>query len=174
MLEESVHILTRPFLLNVAYHRPSDDIREASRMLVLRRPMTMVLLLFYLGPLGTPLAMVLCFGADGHIGFEPTHDRSHGTTAPVAAGLFHQHGTNVFAGIEHSGPCIDVAFSVNEGGGQFLLTSDTCPRPVAPGSAPVLTVVPAPSKIPLPSILPDLSVSSHHPLTILHSTVLRI
>jgi hypothetical protein len=143
-------------------------------MLVLQRLITLVLLLFCLVPLGTPLGMVLCFGADGHIGFEPMHDRSHGTTAPVAAGPFLQHVTNVFTGIEHSGPCIDVPFAINEGGGQFLLTSDACPRPAAPGSAPMLAIVPAPSKLSLPSILPDLSVSSHHPLTILHSTVLRI
>jgi hypothetical protein len=143
-------------------------------MLVLRRLITMVLLLFSLVPLGTPLGMVLCFGADGHIGLEPIHHRSHGRTSPVAIGPFHQHGTNSFVGIEHSGPCIDVAFFVDEGGGQFLLASDTCPKPVAPGSAPVLAVVPAPSKLPLPSILSDLSVASHHPLTILRSMVLRI
>jgi hypothetical protein len=116
-------------------------------MLVLQRLITMVLLLFCLVPLGTPRGMVLCFGADGHIGFEPMHDRSHGTTAPVAAGLFLQHVTNVFAGIEHSRPCVDVTFSVNEGGGQFLLTSDTCPRPAASGSAPMLAMVPAPRAV---------------------------
>jgi hypothetical protein len=151
-----------------------DVIPEDSRMLVLRRMITMLLLLFCLVPLGTPLGMVLCFGADGHIGFEPVHDRSHGTTSPVAAGLFHQDGTSMFAGLEHSSPCTDVTFFVNEGGGQFLLASDTCPRPPASGSAPILAVVPAPSKLPLSSILPDLSVTSHHPLTILRSTVLRI
>ena len=55
-------------------------------MLVLRRLITMLLLLFCLVPLGMPLGMVLCFGADGHIGFEPMHDRSHGTTSAAAAG----------------------------------------------------------------------------------------
>jgi hypothetical protein len=143
-------------------------------MPVLRRLITMVLLLFSMVPLGTPLDMVLCFGADGHIGFEPVHGRSHSTTSPAAAGLFHQHGRDMFTGIEHLGPCIDVAFSVTEGGGQFLLASDTCPKPAAPGSVPVLAVVPALSKLPLPSILPDLSLAIHHPLTILHSSVLRI
>jgi hypothetical protein len=143
-------------------------------MLVLRRLIIMILLLFCLVPLGTPRGMVLCFGADGHIGFEPMHDRSHGTTSPVAAGLFHQHGTSMFAGLEHSSPCTDVTFFVNEGDGQFLLASETCPRPAAPGSAPMLSVVPALIRLPLTSILFDLSVSSRHPLTILRSTVLRI
>ena len=40
-------------------------------MRVLRQLLTILLLLCCLGPLGTPLGIVLCFGADGHIAFKP-------------------------------------------------------------------------------------------------------
>lgn len=56
-------------------------------MLVLRRLMTALLLLICLAPLGKLLGMVLSFGADRHIAFEPVQTLAHSTALLGVQGL---------------------------------------------------------------------------------------
>jgi hypothetical protein len=70
----------------------------------LRRLTTTLLLLFCLAPLGKPVGMVLCFGADGHVALEPVRDRADGTAAPDIQGPLCPQA---------SVPCTDVAFFAN-------------------------------------------------------------
>jgi hypothetical protein len=131
----------------------------------LRRLTTTLLLLFCLAPLGKPVGMVLCFGADGHVAFEPIHDQADGTAAPdIRVPLCPQAPA----------PCTDVAFFASDGGGQFIPASDTCPKLEAPVFAPVLLVVPSSNELPAASILAKCALPGNHPLTILRSVVLHI
>jgi hypothetical protein len=143
-------------------------------MLVLRQLLTILLLLCCLGPLGTPLGMVLCFGADGHIAFEPVHERPHSTSSPAVPGPLRTQVAETFAAVEHLGPCTDLAFFASDGDRQLLPTSDTCPKPETPPYVPVLLVVPAFTNLPAPPLLPEHSLPRHHLLTILRSVVLHI
>jgi hypothetical protein len=140
----------------------------------LRRLTATLLLLFCLVPLGKPLGMVLCFGADGHIAFEPSHDQAHGTAASGTRGPLCAQAAETFARFDHSVPCTDVAFFASDSGGQLIPASDTRPRLDAPVSAPVLLVVPSPSELPAPLILAECPLPGNHPLTILRSVVLHI
>lgn len=140
----------------------------------LRRLTTTLLLLFCLVPLGKPLGMVLCFGADGHIAFEPAHDQAHGTAAPGIRGPLCPQAAETFARFDHSVPCTDVAFFASDGGGQLIPASDTRPRLEAPVFAPVLLVVPSSSELAAASILAECSLPGNHPLTTLRSMVLHI
>ena len=143
-------------------------------MPVLRRLTTALLLLFCLAPLGTPLDMVLCVGADGHIALEPVHDRAHSTAAPTRAGLLHQLAARVLGGGERADLCIDVTFLASESGAQLIPASDTCQTSARQVCVPVLAIVPASSERPAPPVLPDQALSRHHPLTVVRSVVLHI
>jgi hypothetical protein len=143
-------------------------------MLVLRQPLRILLLLCCLVPLGTPLGMVFCFGADGHIAFEPVHERAHSTSLPAVPGLLRTQVEETFAAVEHLGPCTALAFFAGDDGRQLLPTSDTCPKPESPPYVPVLVVVPAFTNLPAPPFLPEHSLPRHHLLTILRSAVLYI
>jgi hypothetical protein len=142
-------------------------------MPVLRRLTTALLLLFCLAPLGKPLGMVLCFGADGHIALEPVHDRGHSTSAPTRAGL-NQQAARLLAGGERADLCVDVTFLASDSAGQLLPASDTCQKSEPQVFVPVLVIMPASTERPASSILPDRSLSIHHSLTILRSVVLHI
>jgi hypothetical protein len=131
----------------------------------LRRLTTTLLLLFCLAPLGKPVGMVLCFGADGHVAFEPVHDQADGTATPdIQVPLCPQASV----------PCTDVAFFASDGGGQLIPASDTCPKLETPVSAPVLLAVPSSTELPAASILAECSLPGNHPLTTLRSVVLHI
>lgn len=142
-------------------------------MPVLRRVITTLLLLFCLAPLGKPLGMVLCFGADGHIALEPVHDRGHSTSAPTRTGL-NQQAARLLAGGERADLCVDVTFLASDSDGQLIPASDTCPKLEAPEVVPVLLSVPASTERPAPSILPNCSFANNHSLPILRSVVLHI
>jgi hypothetical protein len=140
----------------------------------LRRLTITLLLLFCLVPLGKPVGMVLCFGADGHIALEPAHDQTNGAAEPDIRRPLCSQAAEPFIGIEHSVPCTDLAFFTSDGGGQLMPASDICPKLGAPVFAPVLLVVPSSPGLPAPSILCECSVPGNHPLTILRSVVLHI
>ena len=139
----------------------------------LRRLITVLLLLFTLVPLGKPLGMVLCFGADGHIAFEPAHNRTHHTFSPTYVSS-HPQAAQVLAGVEHAGSCVDVTSLVHESNGQLLPASDTHPKLATLEAVLVLLLMPVSTERPEPSILPDVSVFRHPSLTILRSVVLHI
>ena len=143
-------------------------------MRVLRQLLTILLLLCCLVPLGTPLGMVLCFGADGHIAFEPVHERAHSTSSPAVPGSLRTRMAETFAAVEHLGPCTDLAFFASDGGRQLLPTSDSCPKPETPAFVPVLLVVPTFTDLPAPSILSERSLPRDHPVSIIRSVVLHI
>jgi hypothetical protein len=143
-------------------------------MLVRRRLLTTLLLLFCLVPLGMPLGMVLCVGADGHLAVEPVHDPAHRTTSPAVAGLLYQHVAQSPDGVDRNGPCVDAALIASEGGGQFITASETCPKPETPGSVHPLVMALVATAPPRPFILLDLHLASHHSLTLLRRVVLRI
>ena len=142
-------------------------------MRVLRQLLTILLLLCCLVPLGTPLGMVLCFGADGHVAFEPAHERPHSTSSPSQS-LLRTQVAEAFAAVEDLGPCNDLAFLAGDGGRQLLPTSDTCPKPETPAFVLVLLVVPAFTDLVAPSLLPERFLPRNHLLTILRSVVLHI
>jgi hypothetical protein len=142
-------------------------------MPVLRRLTTALLLLFCLAPLGKPLGMVLCLGADGHIALEPVHDRAHSTAAPTRAELLQQLAARILGG-ERADLCIDVTFVANESGVQLIPAFDTCQISEPRMCVPVLVIVPASLERPAPPILPDRALSSHHSPTVLRSVVLHI
>jgi hypothetical protein len=139
----------------------------------LRQLTTALLLLFCLAPLGTPLGMVLCFGADGHIALEPVHNRSHNTSIPPRTGI-HPEAARVLAGIEHEGACVDVTFLARESDGQLLPASNTCQKSEPQVFMPVLIMMPVPTEHSASSILPDLALLGHHSLTVLRNVVLHI
>jgi hypothetical protein len=143
-------------------------------MPVLRLFFAVLLLLFCMVPLGKPLGIVLCFGADGHTALEPVHDRVHRTAAPTRSGLPHQQGVRGLVGVEHVDPCVDVTFFASESDGQLIRVSDTCPKPEPPVFVSVLPITPVCTERPAPSILHYHSLSRNHPLTILQSVVLHI
>lgn len=143
-------------------------------MRVLRQLLTILLLLCCLVPLGTPLGMVLCFGADGHIAFEPVHERAHSTSSPAVPGSLRTRMAEAFAAVEHLGTCTDLAFFASDGARQLLSTSDTCSKPETPPYVPVLLVVPAFTDFAAPSVLCERSLPRNHLLTILRSAVLHI
>jgi hypothetical protein len=143
-------------------------------MLVLRDLLRILLLLCCLVPLGTPVGMVLCFGADGHIAFAPVHERAHSTSSPAVPGPLRTQVAETSAVVEHLGPCTDLAFLASDGGNQLLPTSDTCPKPETPPYVPVLLVVPAFTDSAAPSLLCERSLPRNHLLTILRSAVLHI
>ena len=143
-------------------------------MLVLRQLLTILLLLCCLGPLGTPLGMVLCFGADGHVAFELVHERAHSTSSPALPGPLRTQMAETFAAVEHLAPCTELAFLASDGGNQVLPTSNTCPKPETPPYVPVLLVVPAFTDSAAPSLLCELSLPRNHLLPILRSAVLHI
>jgi hypothetical protein len=136
--------------------------------------LTLFLLFFCLMPLGAPLGMVLCFGADGHIALEPVHDRAHSTAAPTRAELLHQLAARVPVGGERADLCVDVTFLASESGAQLIPASDTCQQTESRVCVPVLVIVPASLERPAPPILPDRALSSHHSPTVLRSVVLHI
>ena len=142
-------------------------------MPVLRRVITTLLLLFCMAPLGKPLDMVLCVGADGHIALEPVHDRGHSTSAPTRVGL-HQQAARLLAGGERADLCVDVTFLASESDGQLLPASDTCQKSEPQVFVPVLVIMPASTERPASFILPDRALSIRHSLTILRSVVLHI
>ena len=144
-------------------------------MPVLRRLLTMLLLLFCLVPLGTPLGMVLCVGVDGHIALEPVHHGapSHFFADSPRATLRAARQTTL-AGCERHGPCIDVSLSAGDEDGQLLPASETKSKPEVPKMVPVLFVVPASTDLPAPSILPPASLPPYHTLNALRSVVLHI
>jgi hypothetical protein len=143
-------------------------------MPVLRRLITALLLFFCLVPLGTPLGMVLCLGADGHIAFEPVHDRAHGPASPAIQRLLYRHAAATLPGIEHAAPCADFSFFAGEGGARLIPASDSCPKPETPAFVPVLLAVSTTSGLLAPSLLPDDSLPRNHSLTILRSVLLHI
>lgn len=143
-------------------------------MRVLRQLLTILLLLCCLVPLGTPLGMVLCFGADGHIAFEPVHERAHSTSSPAVPEPLRTQLAETFAAVEHLGPCTDLAFLAGDGGRQLRPTPDTCPKPETPAFVLVLLVVPAFTDFAAPSVLCERSLPRNHLLTILRSAVLHI
>ena len=130
-----------------------------------RRLTTTLLLLLCLAPLGKPVGMVLCFGADGHVAFEPVHDQDDGTAAL---------DIRVVLCPQASVPCTNVAFFASDGGGQFIPASDTCPKLEAPVFAPVLLAAPSSTELPAPSSLAECSLPGNYPSTILRSMVLHI
>ena len=143
-------------------------------MRVLRQLLTILLLLCCLVPLGTPLGMVLCFGADGHIAFEPVHERPHSASSPAVPEPLRTQLAETFAAVEDLGPCNDLAFLAGDGGRQLLPTSDTCPKPETLAFVLVLLVVPAFTDLVAPSLLSERSLPRNHLLTILRSVVLHI
>jgi hypothetical protein len=140
-------------------------------MLRFRSFLSMFLLLCCLVPLGAPLGMVLCFGADGHIALEPTHDQSRRASSlgppcqPAPQGL---------SGVEHPVPCTDVAFSATEGAAPIVSGSEANPKPETPPFVPVLFAAPASPVPPPASIFPDHSLRLNLSLTSLRSVMLRI
>jgi hypothetical protein len=151
-----------------------DNITEDSPMPALRRLITALLLLFCLVPLGKPLGMVLCFGADGHIAFEPVHTQVQSAASLAVQALPYQHVAATGVGVTHENPCTDVSFFASEASAQLIQASDACPKPETPVFLPALLVVPTSTEIPAPSLLPEHFLSSNHPLTILRSVVLHI
>jgi hypothetical protein len=143
-------------------------------MPALRRLMTALLLLVCLAPLGKPLGMVLCFGADGHIAFEPVHTQAHDTASLAVQGFPYQHAAITLADVIHVSPCVDVIFLTSDGSTQIIPASDSCPKPDTPVLVPVLLIIPAFTEFPFLSLLPDRSLSGHHSLIILRSVVLHI
>jgi hypothetical protein len=140
----------------------------------LRRLITALLLLFWVVPLGSPLGIVLCFGADGHVAFEPVHDRAQGTASLADSGLFPRHVNLTRTGAEHPNPCVDVTFFTSGDNGQYIPASDICPKPETPLCGSVLLMVPLPIGLPASSILPERPFPNHYPLTILRSVVLHL
>jgi hypothetical protein len=133
--------------------------------------LTVFLLLFCLMPLGAPLGMVLCFGADGHIAVEPAHDRSRNTSSWE---LLCQQASQELSGAEHPVPCTDVAFSATEGGAPMRSASEASPKPETPAFVPVLFVAPASPVPPPASVFPDHALRLNPSLTSLRSVMLRI
>jgi hypothetical protein len=154
------------------YHKGLlGNVTEDSPMPRLRSFLTVFLLLCCLIPLGAPLGMVLCFGADGHIALEPAHDQSRRATS---WGLLCQQAVQGLAGVEHPVPCADVAFSATDGSAPMLSVSEASPKPEAPVLVPVLFVVPASPVLPPASIFPDHSLRINPSLTSLRSVMLHI
>jgi hypothetical protein len=147
---------------------------EDSPMPALRRLMTALLLLICLAPLGKPLGMVLCFGADGHIAFEPVHNQAQSPVSLAVQALLYQHVATTGVGVTHENPCTDVSFFTSDASAQLIQASDACPKPEPPVFLPVLLVVPTSTELPAPSLLPEHFLSTHHSLTILRSVVLHI
>jgi hypothetical protein len=143
-------------------------------MPMLRRLTTALLLLFCLAPLGKPLGMVLCLGADGHIALEPVHDRAHRTAAPTRAGLLHQLAAGVLGGGDRTDLCVDVTFLASESGTQLIPASGTCQKSEVQACVPVLVIVPASLEYPVPPLLSDGALWRHRHLTVLRSVVLHI
>jgi hypothetical protein len=137
----------------------------------LRSFLTMFLLLCCLVPLGAPLGMVLCFGADGHIALEPAHDQSRRASAWGPSG---QQAPQGLSGVEHPVPCTDVAFSAAEGTAPMLSASDASPKPETPAFMPVLFAAPAFPVPPPASVFPDHALRLNPSLTSLRSVMLRI
>jgi hypothetical protein len=113
--------------------------------------------------------MVLCFGADGHIAFEPVHERPHSASSPAVPEPLRTQLAETFAAVEDLGPCNDLAFLAGDGGRQLLPTSDTCPKPETLAFVLVLLVVPAFTDLVAPSLLSERSLTRNHLLTILRS-----
>jgi hypothetical protein len=122
-------------------------------------------------PLGAPVGMVLCFGADGHIAFEPAHAPSRGASS---WGLLCQQAEQGLAGVEHPVPCADVAFSATNSDAPMLSVSEASSKLEAPVFMPVLFVMPTSTERSLPSIFPDHSLRINPSLTSLRSVMLRI
>ena len=137
----------------------------------LRSFLTVFLLLCCLMPLGAPLGMVLCFGADGHIALEPTHDQSRRAPSSGPPG---QQASQGLAGVEHRVPCADIAFFATDGTAPIFSASEASPKPEAPVLVPVLLVVPASPVPPPASVFPDHSLRLNPSLTSLRSVMLRI
>jgi len=144
---------------------------EDSPMPRLRSFLTVFLLLFCLMPLGGPLGMVLCFGADGHIALEPAHDQSRNASS---GGLFCQQTWQGLSGLEHPVPCSDVAFFSANGATQSFSISGASPKPEAPLLVPALPGAPASPEWPLPPIFLQRSLRMNPSLTSLRSVTLHI
>jgi len=140
-------------------------------MLRLRSFLTMFLLLCCLVPLGAPLGMVLCFGADGHIALEPAHDQSRSASS---WGPPCQQAPQGLSGVEHPVLCTDVAFSATEGVAPMLSASEASPKPETPALVPVLLAAPAFPVPPPVSVFPEHSLRLNPSLTSLWSVMLRI
>jgi len=136
--------------------------------------MTAFLLFFCLVPLGKPLGMVLCLGADGHIAFEPLHNQAQSTALLAVQELPYQHVATTGVGVTRENLCTDVSFFASDASVQLFRASDACPKPETPVFLPVLLAMPTSSELPAPSLLPEHFLSSNHPLTILRSVVLHI
>jgi hypothetical protein len=136
----------------------------------LRFVLAAFLLLFCLVPLGVPLGMVLCFGADGNIALEPAHDHSRRASS---SGPHCPHAMPGLADVEHP-PCTDVAFFAMDSAGPPLPASEASPKPEAPVFVPVLLVAPASPVPPPASIFPYHSLRRNPSLTSLRSVMLRI
>lgn len=137
----------------------------------LRSVLTVFLLFFSLMPLGAPVGMVLCFGADGHIAFEPAHAPPRGASS---AGLLCQQAEQGLAGVEHPVPCTDVAFSATDSAAPMLSVSELGSKLEAPVFVPVLFVAPAFPVPPPASVFPDHSLRLNPSLISLRSVMLRI
>jgi hypothetical protein len=137
----------------------------------LRSFLTVFLLLFSLMLLGAPVGMVLCFGADGHIAFEPAHNPSRGASS---WGLLCQQAEQGLAGVEHPVPCTDVAFSATEGAAPMLSASDASPKSETPALVPVRFAAPAFPIPPPASVFPNHSLRLNPSLPSLRSVMLRI
>ena len=137
----------------------------------LRSVLTAFLLLFCLMPLGTPLGMVLCVGADGHIALEPAHDRSRGASSWW---LVCQQTSQGLSGVAHPVPCSDVAFFSADGAAQSFSVSGASPKPEEPLFLPALPGAPASSEWPLAPIFLERSLRMNPSLTSLRSVTLRI
>jgi hypothetical protein len=129
------------------------------------------LLLFCLMPLGGPLGMVLCFGADGHIALEPAHDNPRSASS---WGLLCQQTSQGFSGPEHPVPCSDVAFFSADGAAQSFSVSGASPKPEEPLFLPALPGAPASPERPLAPIFLERSLRMNPSLTSLRSVTLRI
>ena len=143
-------------------------------MPALRRLMTALLLLICLAPLGKPLGMVLCVGADGHIAFEPVHTQAHSTASLGVQGLPYLPVATTRTDVAHAHPCVDVTFIASDGSLQLIPVRDSCPKSETPMLVPVLVIAPASAEFPNTSLLPERSPWRHHSLIILRSVVLHI
>ena len=143
-------------------------------MPALRRLMTALLLLICLAPLGKPLGMVLCFGPDGHIAFEPVHTQAHSIASLDVQGLSYQPVATTHADVAHAHPCVDVTFLASDGSIHPIPVPYSCPKPETPMLVPMLVIAPISAEFPHASLLAERSPEHHQSLTILRSVVLHL
>jgi len=106
-------------------------------------------------------ALVLCFGADGHVAVEPMH--SPHAPADQAAVAAHAIETGVQAGAACEGPCTDFpVIAEDHGAHKPAVGSERSSPDARPYAAPALLV----SLIPFDEIVHKLALSPAHSLVI--------